>query len=138
MSFNPYLMFVGNCREAMTRYQEVLGGDLQIMDLTGVPEEERPPGAPEDMVMHAALTLGTGFLMASDDPTATERSPILGIFVAYSSPTVEDTNRIVAALGEGGSIDQEVIETFFSPAFGIVTDRFGVPWMISTEPDQAA
>ena len=66
MSFSPYLFFVGSCREAMTAYQDVLGGQLDLVTAADMPDA--PPDVPKDVIMHAALTLPNGgLLMASDD-----------------------------------------------------------------------
>jgi len=135
VAFHPYLFFVGDCRAAFTRYHEILGGDLTILDSQDAPDGQAHA---HGLVMHAALALGDGVLMGSDDPTATERTPVTGIVVSYTAPDAEETRRIVSALAEGGgTVDQEPIETFFSPAFGLVTDPFGVPWMVSALPADA-
>ncbi len=132
MPFHPYLFFGGNCREAFTRYQDIFGGELFVMTMGDVPGEEAPPGM-EDVVIHAAITGDDLLLMGSDDPTTDSFGPVQGMQVTYSSPTVEEANRVFALLTEGGEVSQPLIETFFSPAFGMCVDRFGTPWMISTD-----
>lgn len=129
MAFRPYLFFGGNCREAFTRYQEVFGGELTLITAKDVPGEEAPPG-PADMIIHAALTIGDEFLMASDDPTSDSFGPVQGMMVSYDAADVADANHKFDALAEGGTVTQALISTFFSPAFGMCIDRFGTPWMI--------
>ena len=132
MAFHPYLFFTGNCREAFTRYHEIFGGDLQLMRMGDAPDET--PAEQADLIIHAALTVGDGLLMASDDPTTNDPGPKQGIMVSYTAPDADDARRVFAALAEGGQVNQELIETFFSPAFGMCLDRFGIPWMVSAEP----
>ena len=133
MPFHPYLFFGGNCREAFTRYQEIFGGDLQIMTMKDAPSEEPIPPEQADVVMHASLTFGDNLLMASDDPTTDNFGPVQGMMVAYSVGDAGDAKRVFEALAEGGTVTQPLIETFFSPAFGMCVDRFGTPWMVTAE-----
>ena len=139
MAFHPYLMFGGNCREAFTRYQEIFGGELMVMTMKDVPDETPPPGM-EDVVVHAAVTLGEDhFLMASDDmnPEGSAFGPVQGMMVSYDAADEGDAKRVFDALAEGGNVTQELIPTFFSSAFGMCTDRFGTPWMVvAPEPAQ--
>jgi len=135
VSFHPYLFFVGNCREAMTAYQGIFGGQLDIVTAAEMPDS--PPDAPSDSVMHAALTLDTGgILMASDDPSATEAGPKVGISVSMTAATPDDAARIFKGLSEGGDVQLPMGATSWSPAFGMCTDRFGIPWMVSTNPTE--
>ena len=131
MAFHPYLFFSGNCAEAFTRYQEIFGGELFMMRMADAPGDT-PPGADPDLIIHAALTIGDALLMASDDPTG-DGGPKTGISVSFNSPDAEEIKRVFDALADGGSVTQPVIETFFSPAFGMCVDRFGVPWMFSAD-----
>jgi PhnB protein len=131
MAFHPYLFFSGNCREAFTRYNEIFGGELFVMTMGEAPGET-PPGADPNLVIHAALTIGDALLMASDDPTG-DGGPKVGISVSYNSPDPDEVRRVFDALADGGEVSQPLIETFFSPAFGMCTDRFGIPWMFSAD-----
>ena len=141
MAFRPYLFFGGNCRDAFTRYQEVFGGELTIMTNADAPPGEgmeAPPGT-EDFVIHAAVTIGDDLLMGSDDPMSQPFGPVQGMMVSYDAADAGDAKRVMDALAEGGQVTQELIPTFFSEAFGMCTDRFGTPWMISApEPAQEA
>ena len=133
MSFSPYLFFVGTCREAMSAYQGILGGQLDIVTAADMPDA--PEGAPADAVMHAALTLENGgILMASDDPSATEDGPKTGMRVSYTAATADDAERIFGELAKDGDVELPLGPTSWSPAFGMCTDRFGTPWMVGTNP----
>jgi PhnB protein len=129
MAFRPYLFFGGNCREALTRYQEIFGGELTLLTMKDVPGEA-PPADKADMIIHAALMVGDELLMASDDPMTENFGPVQGIMVSYDAADVAEANRVFDALSEGGTVTQALIPTFFSEAFGMCTDRFGTPWMI--------
>ena len=138
MAFRPYLFFGGNCREAMTRYQEVFGGELTLLTMKDVPGETPSPEV-ADMIIHAAITFGDNVLMASDDPMSESFGPVQGMMVSYDAADVDDAKRVFEALADGGTVTQDLLPTFFSPAFGMCTDRFGTPWMIvAADPDQAS
>ena len=103
MSFSPYLFFVGTCREAMTAYQGILGGQLDLVTAADMPDA--PPEAPPDAIMHAALTLANGaMLMASDDPSATEDGPKTGISVSYTAADPDEAGHVFKGLSEGGEV----------------------------------
>jgi PhnB protein len=130
MSFSPYLFFVGSCREAMSAYQSIFGGQLDIVTAGDLPDA--PPDAPKDAIMHAALTLPDGgLLMASDDPTATEDGPKTGMRVSTTASDADEAARIFDALSKDGEVQLPIGPTSFSPAFGMCVDRFGTPWMVN-------
>ena len=136
MAFHPYLFFGGNCREAFTRYQEIFGGELFVMDMKDMPSEQPVPPEQADMVMHAALTFDGNLLMASDDPTTDSFGPVQGMMVNYTVADAGEAKRVFEALAEGGTVTQPMQETFWSPAFGMCVDRFGTPWMVSADAPQ--
>ena len=134
MSFNPYLFFSGDCADAFAFYSEVFGVEARVMTNADLPDDAEPmPGAEPSHVMHAAIELGGSFLMGSDDPSGSG-GPKAGFCVSYSAPDVESVHRVVDALAAGGEMSMPVIETFWAPAFGMLTDRFGVSWAIDTFP----
>ena len=134
MSIHPYLYFTNTTREAMTRYHEILGGRLDLMNVTDLPEgEELPFDAPDDLVIHAALVFDDGFmLMASDDPTG-DGAGVKGMAVNLTLDDRDEARRVFEALSEGGSIGMPLGETFWSPLFGMCVDRFGVAWMVNVD-----
>lgn len=133
MAFHPYLFFGGSCREAFTRYQEVFGGELTLLTSADMPAEEQMPGAAPDAIMHAAITTADGaLLMGSDDPTA-DRVTVQGIQVNVSVSGVDEVTRIFNALAEGGRVDAPLGPTSWAAAFGMCTDRFGIPWLLTTD-----
>ncbi len=134
MSFHPYLNFDGNCREAFTCYHEIFGGTVEIMTMADLPEEDRPPGAHPGMTMHAALTVGDDWILGSDDFPPGSFEGVRGMTCNITIDEVDEAERIFAALADGGEVTMPIAETFWSPRFGICTDRFGIPWMVNTNP----
>jgi PhnB protein len=134
VGLRPYLFFQSS-REPMSRYQEVLGGQLEVMTLAEVPEGHEPPfEAPADFVVHASLTFGDGdVLMASDDP-GSDGAGVKGAAVAVSLADQDEARRVFDGLAEGGTVQMPMAETFWSPLFGSCVDRFGVTWFVDVEP----
>jgi len=140
MPMQPYLFFTNTCREAMTRYQEILGGELSVMTVADMPEgEEPPPGEPNpDLVIHAALSLDDGsLLMASDDPTG-DATGVVGMAISLDFDREDRTREVFDALAEDGEVGMPLEATFWAPLFGMCTDRFGVQWMIAVEGEPPA
>src|SRR2546426_563620 len=103
--------------------------------MADAPADAGPPptGASADAIMHAALTSGDELLMGADDPSGGFDGRVNGMCVNYSVPDAGDATRVFDALSEGGQVQMPLGETFFSPAFGMCTDRFGTPWMVMAE-----
>jgi PhnB protein len=139
MSLHPYLFFTNTTREAMTRYQEVLGGQLDIMSAAELPAgEERPFEVPDDFVIHAALTFGDGdLLMASDDPTG-DGAGVKGAALNLTLTDAAEARRVFEELLEGGTVEMALGATFWSPLFGSGVDRFGVTWMVDVAAEEQA
>ncbi len=135
MAFHPYLAFAGNCRAAFTRYQEVFGGELALLTMADAPPEAGPPppGTNADGIMHAALTSAVGLLMGADDLSGSFRGNVQGMCVNCELDDPGEAKRIFDALADGGQVQMPLTETFFSPAFGMCTDRFGTPWMVMVD-----
>jgi PhnB protein len=134
MSFHPYLAFAGNCREAFTRYQEIFGGDAMFVTAADVPADESGEMPPDmgDMVLHAALVVGDQLLMGADAPGGTFDGQNRGMCCNFSVDELAEAERVFAALSDGGEVQQPLMQTFFSPGFGMCIDQFGTPWMVVT------
>lgn len=135
MAFRPYLAFAGNCRPAFTRYQEIFGGELVLLSGADAPADagSPPPGAHAELIMHAALMSEVGLLMGADDFSGSFDGNSRGVCVNCVVADPGEAKRVVDALAEGGSVQMPVTETFFSPAFGMCIDRFGIPWQVMVE-----
>ena len=138
MKVEPYLMFEGRCDEALEFYRHALGA--QVTMLRRYKDNPEPaagegcadgsgPGPTPEMVMHASFTVGDTQIMASDG-MGSGHANFQGISLALSPATAADAKRYFDALADGGKVQMPLSKTFFSQAFGMVADRFGVPWMV--------
>lgn len=134
MTLHAYRFFSNNCREAMTRYQEVFGGQLDLMTFADMPPgEDASPDIDPNLVMHAALTFPDGaMLMASDDPSG-DGGPVKGVAIHYTASSADDGERIFGQLADGGEVEMPYAEVFWAPRFGSCVDRFGTSWMVSID-----
>ncbi len=133
MQINAYLVFDGQCKEAFTFYEQVLGGTLETMQPHGdSPMAEQTPPEWRDRILHARLVVGDQVLMGSDSPPNQYDTPkSFSVSVTVNDPAQAD--RIFQALAEGGSVQMPIQETFWASRFGMLTDRFGVPWMVNCD-----
>ncbi len=130
----PYLFFDGRCEEALEFYRQTLGAEVTIlMRFKESPEKAACGPVPEEKVMHASFRIGGATMMASDGRCAGQPS-FQGFALSVSVPTEAETEKLFNALANGGQVQMPLAKTFFSPRFGMVTDRFGVAWMILTTP----
>ncbi|HEX4154199.1 MAG TPA: VOC family protein [Acidobacteriaceae bacterium] len=130
MKMSVHLNFGGNCKEAFAFYQKVFGTAAPF-SMTYSQAPHGMPVAPDwgDKVMHTSIPLGGGLLMGCDAPP--DRSKPLGGFQVSVEPSDEkEVTRIFEALSHGGSVQMPLTKTFWSPLFGMCTDRFGVGWMV--------
>ena len=129
----PYLFFNGNCSDAMKFYEKTLGGTLKALMKYGETPGGAPPRSDPEQIMHAYLTLPGGDIMASDDMSGAPYQGKHGFAISINYPTAAESQRVFEALADGGTVIMPFGKTFWSDAFGIVTDRFGTPWMVSVE-----
>lgn len=134
MKLSTYLMFEGQCEEAFTQYQKVLGGKIvAMMPYAGTPGETHVPAEFRGKIIHACLEIEGQLLMASDAPPSQSDGPMRAVSVSVNVPTVDEAERIFKGLSDGAKITMPMAETFWSPRFGMLTDRFGTHWMIGTD-----
>lgn len=129
-TLNPYISFHQNAREAMTFYHSVLGGDLQITTFEsfemGVPSEER------HLVMHARLDTSDGLtLMGADTPSHMPYAPAAGISISLSGDDEERLDNVWKALEPSGMVTMPFEPAPWGGRFGMLTDRFGIAWMLN-------
>jgi len=131
MKTDLHLVFSGKCREAFAFYEKTFNSKIQMVMTYG----EGPAGMPvpeemKDAVMHMSMPLGSMLLMGCDSPPD-KACPIGGFQISVSLTDEAEVNRIYATLSEGGSVQMPLMKTFWSPLFGMCTDKFGVGWMVS-------
>lgn len=132
MQITPYLHFGGNAEEALTRYAEIFGGEIEmLMRWSDAPPDMAAPPDFRDKVMHATLSLGGARLMASDQPPD-QFVPLQGVSVSIDLPDPGRARAAFDALAEGGQVWMAFAPTFWAQGFGMVTDRFGAQWMVSS------
>ncbi len=133
MQIQPYLFFNGRCEEAIEFYRHALGAEVEMMMRFKDNPDPMPPGmlAPgfENKVMHASVRIGGAVMMASDGMAVGETN-FKGFSLSIDAPDAAAVDRLFNALAEGGSVTMPAGKTFWSPWFGMVTDRFGVGWMV--------
>ena len=131
----PYLFFGGRCEEAVKFYEHVLGAKVEMMMKFRDSPDEPPPGmvAPgfEQKVMHSSLRIGDDVLMCGDGSNEQEKSR--NVSLALTCKTNAEVDKLYAALSDGGKKDMPPGKTFWSPYFGMLTDKFGIGWMLSVE-----
>jgi PhnB protein len=130
MQVEPYLFFEGRCDEALEFYRTALGAEVKmLMRFKEAPDPGmRLPGL-EDKVMHASLRIGDTTVLASDGRCQGPPN-FQGFALTLSAADEAEAERLFAALTDGGTVMMPLTQTFYSPSFGMVTDRFGVLWMI--------
>lgn len=129
----PYIFFGGRCEEALAFYEKALGAKVDMLMHYDESPEPMPPGRLaagfEKKVMHVTFRIGATTLMASDGCEAGQK--FSGFSLSLAVPTPAEADRVFAALSEGGQVTMPLTRTFWSPRFGMVTDRFGLGWMVS-------
>ncbi|QTD44498.1 VOC family protein [Ottowia testudinis] len=138
MQFVPYLNFNGNCAEAFAFYKDVFKGTLVHQSTYGeMPEGPPIPPEARQHIMHVHLQVGEQALMGSDAmPGATDvcaggYAKPQGLWVSIGVASADEGRRVFDALAPGGQVAMPFDKTFWSPGFGMVTDRFGTPWMVN-------
>ena len=135
MQVNPYLDFNGRCEEAVEYYRRALGAEVMpgIHRFKDSPDQQMVKPATENKVMHMSFRLGDLTILCSDGECGGQPS-LQGFSLAVNLRDENEAKRIFNALSDGGQIKMPLTKTFFSPAFGMLTDRFGVGWMIHVAP----
>jgi len=133
MQVQPYLFFEGRCEEAIEFYRKSLGAEVtMLMRYKDSPEAPQPgmlPPGSENKVMHSSLRIGDTIVMASDGGCSKSQS-FQGFSLSLTVPDIASADRLFASLADGGKVQTPLAKTFFSPRFGMVTDRFGVSWIV--------
>jgi PhnB protein len=127
------LAFNGQCREAFQEYERILGGKITVMNaFAGTEDADLPAGCSPlspGQIRFAELRVGDWALLGNDVP-AESYEPMRGFSVALHADSVAEVRRVFSALAVGGQVSVPLSEVAWSPSFGMVTDRFGVPWLI--------
>jgi PhnB protein len=131
----PYLSFDGTCEKAVRFYETALGGKVEVLlKNSDSPMAEQTPKEHLDRIMHARLALpGGGVLYAGDCPPQMKYSGIHGVGLTLNFDTVDQATKAFNALAAGGTVTMALQPMFWSKIFGMLTDKFGTPWMVNGE-----
>jgi PhnB protein len=133
MQMSPYLSFKGDCEAAFRLYERCLGGKLgPVFRYAGSPMAGDVPADWSDKVMHASLTVGDQVLLGGDVAPDRYEEP-KGFSVSLQIKSAAEAERIFQELGQEGRVLMPLAKTFWAERFGMVVDRFGIPWMINCE-----
>ena len=133
MTVQPYLFFDGKCEEAIEFYKTAIGAKVEmLMRYKDSPDKSNLPPNSEDKVMHAALRIGDAQVLASDGHCVGKPN-FQGFGLALTGKDDAEAEKLFGAVGQGGTVQMPMSKTFFASKFGMVTDRFGILWMVMAE-----
>ena len=140
-TLNPYLNFAGNTEEAFKFYRSVFGGNFKMLQrFKDTPEAGKIPLNEKDKIMHVALPIGKGnTLMATDslESMGQKLTPGNNIYLSIEAESKEEANKIFNGLSAGGKVTMPLDDAFWGAYFGMLTDKFGIQWMVNyTYPQQ--
>jgi PhnB protein len=138
MNVQAYLTFGGRCEEALEFYKKSLGAEVtSMMRWKDSPDAAmKPPPGFENKIMNAAFRIGQTELMA-DDGMAEKAAEFKGMTLAIEAADDAEAKRVFTALGQGGNVSMPLAKTFWTSSFGMLTDKFGVPWMVNVAEPKA-
>ena len=129
MEVNAYLNFNGNCEEAFKFYEQATGGKIEMKSLwADSPMADQMP-AMKDKIIHARIRIGDTVLMGSDTPPD-RFEKAQGFSLSLGAATAADAERLFQALSAGGEVRMPMSQSFFAERFGMLVDKFGIPWMV--------
>jgi PhnB protein len=132
MQVTPYLFLNGQCEAALPFYESALGAEILFMQrFKDAPSESGESMGPPDGIMHASLKIGDSLLFASDGHG--KATPYQGFSISLSVKDTTEGRRVFDALSQGGNVTMPFEKAFWTEGFGMLTDRFGVPWMVNVE-----
>jgi len=139
MNVLTYVFYDGRTEEAIDFYRNAIGAtDVEIMRYKDSPEPSQPgmvPPGSENTVMHSRFRVGDTVIMASDGHCGGKPS-FQGFSLTIATKTEAEARKVFGALADGGQVNMPLTKTFFSPAFGMLADRFGVNWMVLVDDNQ--
>ena len=133
MRVEPHLTFCGDCEEAFRFYERLFGGRLVLLSYGASPAAQSVPEGWRDKIVHATLVLGDGKSLLGADVVGEQFEKPQGFYLLAALRDAAEAQRVFDALADGGSVRMAMQNTFWSPAFGVVVDRFGTPWEITVE-----
>ena len=131
LGVNPYIAFKGNCRQAIEFYKTALDADVLFTQIVG--ESPMSNMGPATNIMHCTMRVGNSTIMMCDDPRPEAAAGEGNISLAIGLNDPERAGRLFGNLADGGSVIMPLEKTYWADAFGVVTDKFGVKWMVNCD-----
>lgn len=131
LGVNPYIAFKGNCRQAIEFYKDALRAEVLFIQTLG--ESPMSSMGPAQNIMHCTMKVGDSTIMMCDDPNPEALVGNGNISLAIGLNDPEGAKRIFANLAKDGSVVMPLEKTYWAEAFGMVTDKFGVKWMVNCD-----
>jgi PhnB protein len=131
LGVNPYIAFKGHCREAIDFYRSAL--DAEVLFTQTVGDSPMSNMGPPENIMHCSIKVGDSIIMMCDDPRPDASSAGGNISLAIGVNDTGRARRLFDNLASGGSVVMPLQKTYWAEAFGMLTDKFGVKWMINCE-----
>lgn len=131
LGVNPYIAFKGNCREAIEFYKSALGAEVLFVQTVG--QSPMSNMGPAENIMHATIKVGGSTVMLCDDPRPDSPSGGGNISLAIGLNDPQRAQQLFDGLSNGGSVIMPLGKTYWAEAFGMVTDKFGVKWMVNCD-----
>jgi PhnB protein len=130
MNLQPYLFFDGKCDEALDFYKKAVDAEPKmLMRFNQAPDQSMISPGSENKVMHAQVKIGDTTVLMSDG-RCTGNANFQGFALTVTANTEGEADKVFSALADGGKVTMPMAKTFFSPRFGMLTDKFGVGWMV--------
>ncbi|HYO84664.1 MAG TPA: glyoxalase/bleomycin resistance/extradiol dioxygenase family protein [Bryobacteraceae bacterium] len=131
LGINPYIAYNGTCREAIEFYKQALGAEVLFTQTVG--ESPMSDMGPADNIMHCTMKVGDSTIMLSDDPRPDAAAAGGNISLSIGLNDPEQARQVFTTLADGGSVIMPLEKTYWAEAFGMLTDRFGVKWMVNCD-----
>jgi PhnB protein len=133
MELRAHVSFNGQCEEAFKFYEQHLGGKIdRMMRFEGTPAAGQAPAEWKNKILHGRIAIGDSLMMGADAPPGRYETP-KGLTMSLGVKSAAEAERLFTALSEKGTVQMPLQETFFAVRFGMVVDRFGIPWMVVCE-----
>ena len=138
-ALNPYLNFNGNAEEVFNFYKSVFGGEFAtVMRFKDLPSEYKSSASDDNKIMHMALPItGGSVLMGSDVPEKMGKVVVGSNFnIAIGASSKQEADKLFNGLSAGGNVVMPMADAFWGSYFGMFTDKYGISWMVSYDPNQ--
>jgi len=139
-TINPYLTFDGDCEEAFNFYKSVFGGDFMFMGrFDEMPAEYEVSDEEKNKVMHVSLPIGSSTILMGSDTSGSHGPPLNkgnNFSISINAESRDEADKLYDALAEGGQANMPMDDAFWGSYFGMLTDKFGIQWMVSFDAGQ--